>query len=212
MTKKLIHILQQLILYSLSINNLKYFIISLTFFCCACQNNSIILEPIISDEYVYIKKSYLNIQEDSLILNFPLEYKIANNSSKEIDNLNILITHNGNVLNYLDDFTVFDKNKHYRLTILETKRKIKPREELHIIIKENYIYVSRKDAENFFVKYKIDPNLLKIKKEIQIVNFKKFRKENLEIMNKIRKCNDSILLSTFNKGKLILINREKINW
>ncbi|MDR7371013.1 hypothetical protein [Flavobacterium aquidurense] len=179
----------------------------------SCQNkNNITLKPVVSNESVFMKANYRHPEKDSIILDLPLEYKIINNSSKEIDNSDILITHNGHSLSYLDDFIVFDKNQYYSNNFLETKKKIKQKEQLHIIIRENYIYISKKEAYQILKKYNIDQNLLKTTKAVKIVNFNKFIIENPEIMNEINKSNDSILLSNFNKGTLIFINRKKINW
>ena len=125
---------------------------------------------------------------------------------------NILITHNGHSLSYLDDFIVYDKNSHNTNKILESKKKLKPKQELHLIIRENFIYISQKEADEILKKYKINQNLIKIKGEIQVVNYNKFINQNTKLMNQIKRNNDSILISTFNKGALIFINRKKIKW
>ncbi|AWK07102.1 hypothetical protein HYN56_23870 [Flavobacterium crocinum] len=121
------------------------------------------------------------------------------------------MTHNGKLLKDLDDFIVYDKNQHDE--ILKTERKIKQQEELHLIIRENYIYITKNEARKIFSKYKIDKNIIEIQKSVKIISFNRFKKENPITMKQfINHQNDSIILSNYNKGDLIFTNRKKINW
>lgn len=167
-----------------------------------------ILKPLISTENVFIKND--KYSKDSLILDIPIEYRIINNSSKDIDKLTIYITHNGSILRDLDDFIVFDKNQYHFDKILNLKNVIKPKNHLDIIIRTNYIYIQKKEASKIFSKYKIDENLIKIKNSVKIIGFDKFRKENPQIMNRLISYHDSIIAANYYKGIILFTNKKRI--
>ena len=188
---------------------MKFYYIIIFFIISACQSkDNTILKPLISTENVFIKND--KYSKDSLILDIPIEYRIINNSSKDIDKLTIYITHNGSILRDLDDFIVFDKNQYHFDKILNLKNVIKPKNHLDIIIRTNYIYIQKKEASKIFSKYKIDENLIKIKNSVKIIGFDKFRKENPQIMNRLISYHDSIIAANYYKGIILFTNKKRI--
>lgn len=191
---------------------MKFYSIIILFIISACQSkDNTILKSLISTENVFIKSDY-KYSKDSLILDIPIEYRIINNASEEIDKSTIYMIHNGNILKDLDDFIVFDKNQYHLDKILNLKTVIKPEGHLDIIIRTNYIYIQKKEANKIFAKYKIDENLIKIKNSVKITSFDKFRKENPELMIQLTNYHDSIVVANYYKGIILFTNQKNIIW
>lgn len=185
-----------------------YLSILIFLICCKTNGNSsdiMLKETDNKTEYVKIYSDIFKKNEDSLIIDIPIEYEILNNSDKDITGCSILMSENGKMLINLTDYYVYDLNN--KGSHIIHKLDIPQKAKKNLIVHRSTMKISKKDVRKLFTGYKensIDT--------IKLSQSSVFRKENRELMNLFNKNNDSIVVNLFNKNQLLTSFRKKIAW
>ncbi|MFC0780984.1 hypothetical protein [Flavobacterium sp. HJSW_4] len=170
------------------------------------------LEEIISDEFVTITKSMIEVESDSVCLNLPLEFKIKLPSS--VNYLSANLIDNGHYLSTPNDFLIYNKEQPKKV-IFDFEQYLLVGKPFKIIIKKRNHLVSKKDAQELLKKYSKKKSLNNLKKgdTINLIPYDIFRKDNPNFLNELRRIEDKIRITTSCKGEDFFNSQDfKINW
>jgi len=173
------------------------------------------INQIDSKEVVTILSSLKNpLLKDSVVLSIPAEFKITINSS----NLGYIVWRyhlDGKVL--LDDvvdYQVYNKKNRLKLIHNLNFDEIPKDKFIDIIVKERNHLISKIEADNLLKKYRINKLItnLKMGDTIKLVPYNKFRSENKDIINSLKKIQDSIDFKVMRGKEENFYITKKINW
>lgn len=191
----------------------KLYFILIFFVLVSCQPKKIMtVDQIPSNEKVQIYFDVRNPNKDSVNISIPLEYKLFK-KQKKIYSLGITFISNKKDLEELRDFRIYNKVNHKLLyaTVELTPDEIPE----NLIITENDIRISRKEAQELLLKYDINKDISQIKDldTINLIAYNQFKKDNPAIIKKIKKINDSIIFRVRDgKNPKSFIIAKKIDW
>lgn len=186
-------------------------IICLIFTFSCNREKKIIIKQNESSEYISIYNNSKSIEKDSISLDVPIEFTLNIN---KLSNLKSVIIHyffDNKHLYQIDDYKIYDKkSKKIIYAIEELKKEDFPNQ---ILIRNSNYLVSKKEAENLLRKYKIKKSIndLKLGDTLKLVPYSQFKKENRNIINDLKKIDDSIIFR-INAGKKPFIVKQKIDW
>jgi DNA-directed RNA polymerase subunit H (RpoH/RPB5) len=179
----------------------------------SCESKEIMtIDQVSSDEKVRLYRDVRDLNNDSINISIPLEYKLTK-GQKEIYSFGVIFVSNKKDLEELKDFRIFNKsNKKLLYSTVELSSDEIPN---HLLITENDIRISKEKAEELLIKYKIHENISKIKEldTINLISYNEFKKDNPSIIKELNKINDSIVFrlrdGKTRKASLVV---KKINW
>lgn len=178
----------------------------------SCQHEKIIsVYQVPSDEKVQLFFDE-DLNNDSINICLPIEYKLIKGQN-DIYSFGVIFISNKKDLEENRDFRLYDKANH---KLLYATVELNPNEiPEHLIITENDIRISKKEAQKLLVKYKINKDVYKIRvaDTINLISYDKFKRENLFLIKRLKKLNDSIIFRVRDgkKTKSIIIAK-KIDW
>lgn len=181
----------------------------------ACEAKSPIeVTQVSSNEIVTFEDNYLdrNTKKDSIRMSIPIEFEIKIKSS--IKYITWIYIVNNKILDkdYFD-YEVYNKESKTK-PIRQLDFNELSDDSINIVLKERNHLISRKDALKLLQKYNINKSVdnLKNNDTIKLIRYDEFRKNNIEIINDLKKINDSIKFKIMRKdGKFFYVNK-KINW
>lgn len=181
----------------------------------ACEAKSPIeVTQVSSSEIVTFEDNYLdrNTKKDSIRMSIPIEFEIKIKSS--IKYITWIYIVNNKILDkdYFD-YEVYNKESKTK-PIRQLDFNELSDDSINIVLKERNHLISRKDALKLLQKYNINKSVdnLKNNDTIKLIRYDEFRKNNIEIINDLKKINDSIKFKIMRKdGKFFYVNK-KINW
>ncbi len=188
------------------------FLFCLIFILSCNERKDIAIKQKESNEVVLMYVKLRNNKKDSISLDLPIEFSLNINKLSNLRSVMIHYFLNSRHLYQLDDYNIYDKkSKKIIYAIQELRKENFPDQ---ILIRGGNNLISKKEAESLFKKYKINKSInnLKFGDTIKLVPYNQFKKENNNIINELKKIDDSIFFR-INVGKEnpILV-KHKINW
>ena len=183
----------------------------------SCQSSEEAIElrqKVETDKKVSISKRSLgqdSINKDSANIIYPVEFEIKHVSPKVRDVR----------LYYRVDDKILEQIKHFMIYNGDTDSIIYAIEDLQynefpksiVLRQRNFRKISAVEAETLLKQYK-KKNMANIKdyEEVDLTSYKEFKKDHPEMIEKLRKIPDSIILSVAVKGSEPQLIRKKIEW
>jgi hypothetical protein len=168
------------------------------------------LNQSISNEFVYITPDMYSESRDSLKIDIPLEFYIKNNSNSNYDYVETTFYINKKYV-YSGDFR--NINKYTRKVKYDGEWKLPKGEEDKIISHIKTLYINLDDAKKVFKKYGVNKDIENFRDSAKIVPYKEFRKDFPEIIKKMEKNPDVVVITTRSNGKKAYDSqRFKIKW
>ena len=183
----------------------------------SCQSSEEVIElrqKVETDKKVRISKRSLgqeSIYKDSANIIYPVEFEIKHVSPKVRDV----------GLYYRVDDIILGQIKHFMIYNGDTDSIIYAIEDLQynefpksiVLRQRNFRKISAVEAETLLKQYK-KKNMANIKdyEEVDLTSYKEFRKDHPEMIEKLRKIPDSIILSVAVKDSEPQLIRKKIEW
>jgi lipoprotein len=183
----------------------------------SCQSSEEVIElhqKVETDKKVRISKRSLgqeSIYKDSANIIYPVEFEIKHVSSKVRDVR----------LYYRVDDIILGQIKHFMIYNGDTDSIIYAIEDLQynefpksiVLRQRNFRKISAVEAETLLKQYK-KKNMATIKdyEEVDLTSYKEFKKDHPEMIEKLRKIPDSIILSVAVKDSEPQLIRKKIEW
>ena len=183
----------------------------------SCQSSEEVIElhqKVETDKKVRISKRSLgqeSIYKDSANIIYPVEFEIKHVSSKVRDVR----------LYYRVDDIILGQIKHFMIYNGDTDSIIYAIEDLRynefpksiVLRQRNFRKISAVEAETLLKQYK-KKNMATIKdyEEVDLTSYKEFKKDHPEMIEKLRKIPDSIILSVAVKDSEPQLIRKKIEW
>ena len=183
----------------------------------SCQSSEEVIElrqKVETDKKVRISKRSLgqeSIYKDSANIIYPVEFEIKHVSPKVRDVR----------LYYRVDDIILGQIKHFMIYNGDTDSIIYAIEDLRynefpksiVLRQRNFRKISAVEAETLLKQYK-KKNMATIKdyEEVDLTSYKEFKKDHPEMIEKLRKIPDSIILSVAVKGSEPQLIRKKIEW
>lgn len=183
----------------------------------SCQSSEEVIElrqKVETDKKVSISKISIgqeSIYKDSANIIYPVEFEIKHVSSKVRDV----------GLYYRIDDVFFLRIQDYMVYNGDTDSIIYAIEDLQynefpksIVLRQyNFRKISSEEAENLLKKYgQKSLSTIKDYEEVDLTSYKEFKKDHPEMIEKLRKIPDSIILSVAVKGSEPQLIRKKIEW
>ena len=183
----------------------------------SCQSSEEAIElhqKVETDKKVRISKRSLgqeSIYKDSANIIYPVEFEIKHVSPKVRDVR----------LYYRVDDKILEQIKHFMIYNGDTDSIIYAIEDLQynefpksiVLRQRNFRKISAVEAETLLKQYK-KKNMANIKdyEEVDLTSYKEFKKDHPEMIEKLRKIPDSIIIGTAVKGGERQLIRKKIEW
>jgi len=183
----------------------------------SCQSSEEVIElrqKVETDKKVSISKISIgqdSINKDSVNIIYPVEFEIKHVSSKVRDVR----------LYYRVDDIILGQIKHFMIYNGDTDSIIYAIEDLQynefpksiVLRQRNFRKISSEEAENLLKKYgQKSLSTIKDYEEVDLTSYKEFKKDHPEMIEKLRKIPDSIILSVAVKGSEPQLIRKKIEW
>ncbi|MBS7232946.1 hypothetical protein KHA90_18150 [Flavobacterium psychroterrae] len=152
--------------------------------------------------------------KDSVVLSIPNEFRIMINSS-DVGYIAWRYHVDGNVLpDDVFDYQVYNKQNKSKVIHNLNFDEIPKEKFIDIIIKERNYLISKRQAERILEKYKINKSLedLKFGDTIKLIPYQRFRIENKEIINSLKKNDDYIDFKAMRGKEENFYTSKKINW
>ena len=183
----------------------------------SCQSSEEVIElhqKVETDKKVRISKRSLgqeSIYKDSANIIYPVEFEIKHVSPKVRDVR----------LYYRVDDKILEQIKHFMIYNGDTDSIIYAIEDLQynefpksiVLRQRNFRKISAVEAETLLKQYK-KKNMANIKdyEEVDLTSYKEFKKDYPEMIEKLRKIPDSIIIGAAVKGGERQLIRKKIEW
>ena len=183
----------------------------------SCQSSEEVIElrqKVETDKKVSISKISIgqdSINKDSANIIYPVEFEIKSISSRL----------RSMWLYYRVDDIILEQIKHFMIYNGDTDSIIYAIEDLQynefpksiVLRQRNFRKISAVEAETLLKQYK-KKNMANIKdyEEVNLTSYKEFKKDHPEMIEKLRKIPDSIILSVAVKGSEPQLIRKKIEW
>ncbi|MFC6246686.1 hypothetical protein [Flavobacterium psychroterrae] len=185
-------------------------------FLISCHSKEPIeIKQTISNEMVTILSSIKKPSiKDSVVLSIPNEFRIMINSS-DVGYIAWRYHVDGNVLpDDVFDYQVYNKQNKSKVIHNLNFDEIPKEKFIDIIIKERNYLISKRQAERILEKYKINKSLedLKFGDTIKLIPYQRFRIENKEIINSLKKNDDYIDFKAMRGKEENFYTSKKINW
>ena len=183
----------------------------------SCQSSEEVIElhqKVETDKKVRISKRSLgqeSIYKDSVNIIYPVEFEIKSISSRL----------RSMWLYYRVDDKILGQIKHFMIYNGDTDSIIYAIEDLQynefpksiVLRQRNFRKISSEEAENLLKKYgQKSLSTIKDYEEVDLTSYKEFKKDYPEMIEKLRKIPDSIIIGAAVKGGERQLIRKKIEW
>ena len=183
----------------------------------SCQSSEEVIElhqKVETDKKVSISKISIgqdSIYKDSANIIYPVEFEIKHVSPKVRD-VGLYYKVDDTFLNLIQDYAVYNGDRDSIIYSIEDPRYNEVPKSI-VLRQRNFRKISAVEAETLLKQYK-KKNMATIKdyEEVNLTSYKEFKKDHPEMIEKLRKIPDSIILSVAVKGSEPQLIRKKIEW
>ena len=183
----------------------------------SCQSSEEVIElhqKVETDKKVSISKRSLgqdSINKDSANIIYPVEFEIKHVSPK-VRAIGFYYKVDDTFLNLIQDYAVYNGDTDSIIYSIEDPRYNEVPKSI-VLRQRNFRKISVVEAETLLKQYK-KKNMATIKdyEEVDLTSYKEFKKDHPEMIEKLRKIPDSIILSVAVKDSEPQLIRKKIEW
>ena len=183
----------------------------------SCQSSEEVVElrqKVETDKKVRISKRSLgqeSIYKDSANIIYPVEFEIKHVSPKVRD-VGLYYRVDDIILEQIKHFMIYNGDTDSIIYSIEDPRYNEVPKSI-VLRQRNFRKISVVEAETLLKQYK-KKNMATIKdyEEVDLTSYKEFKKDHPEMIEKLRKIPDSIILSVAVKGSEPQLIRKKIEW
>ena len=183
----------------------------------SCQSSEEVVElrqKVDTDKKVSISKRSLgqeSIYKDSANIIYPVEFEIKHVSSKVRD-VGLYYRIDDVFLKRIQDYMVYNGDTDSIIYAIEDLQYNEFPKSI-VLRQYNFRKISSEEAENLLKKYgQKSLSTIKDYEEVNLTSYKEFKKDHPEMIEKLRKIPDSIILSVAVKGSEPQLIRKKIEW
>ena len=182
----------------------------------SCQSSEEVIElrqKVETDKKVSISKISIgqdSINKDSANIIYPVEFEIKSISSR-FRSMWLYYRVDDRMLNLIQDYMVYNGDTDSIIYADNLRHNEYPKS---IVLRQyNFRKISSEEAENLLKKYgQKSLSTIKDYEEVNLTSYKEFKKDHPEMIEKLRKIPDSIILSVAVKGSEPQLIRKKIEW
>ena len=182
----------------------------------SCQSSEEVIElcqKVETDKKVRISKRSLgqeSIYKDSANIIYPVEFEIKHVSPKVRD-VGLYYRVDDIILGQIKHFMIYNGDTDSIIYADNLRHNEYPKS---IVLRQyNFRKISSEEAENLLKKYgQKSLSTIKDYEEVNLTSYKEFKKDHPEMIEKLRKIPDSIILSVAVKGSEPQLIRKKIEW
>ena len=183
----------------------------------SCQSSEEVIElhqKVETDKKVSISKRSLgqdSINKDSANIIYPVEFEIKHVSPK-VRAIGFYYKVDDTFLNLIQDYAVYNGDTDSIIYSIEDPRYNEVPKSI-VLRQRNFRKISVVEAETLLKQYK-KKNMATIKdyEEVDLTSYKEFKKDHPEMIAKLRKIPDSIIIGVAVKGGERQLIRKKIEW
>jgi lipoprotein len=183
----------------------------------SCQSSEEVIDlhqKVETDKKVSISKISIgqdSINKDSANIIYPVEFEIKHVSPKVRD-VGLYYKVDDTFLNLIQDYAVYNGDRDSIIYSIEDPRYNEVPKSI-VLRQRNFRKISAVEAETLLKQYK-KKNMATIKdyEEVNLTSYKEFKKDHPEMIEKLRKIPDSIILSVAVKDSEPQLIRKKIEW
>ena len=182
----------------------------------SCQSSEEVIElhqKVETDKKVSISKRSLgqeSIYKDSANIIYPVEFEIKSISSR-FRSMWLYYRVDDRMLNLIQDYMSYNGDTDSIIYAENLRHNEYPKS---IVLRQyNFRKISSEEAENLLKKYgQKSLSTIKDYEEVDLTSYKEFKKDHPEMIEKLRKIPDSIILSVAVKDSEPQLIRKKIEW
>ena len=182
----------------------------------SCQSSEEAIElrqKVETDKKVSISKISIgqdSINKDSVNIIYPVEFEIKSISSR-FRSMWLYYRVDDRMLNLIQDYMSYNGDTDSIIYAENLRHNEYPKS---IVLRQyNFRKISSEEAENLLKKYgQKSLSTIKDYEEVDLTSYKEFKKDHPEMIEKLRKIPDSIILSVAVKGSEPQLIRKKIEW
>ena len=182
----------------------------------SCQSSEEVIElrqKVETDKKVSISKISIgqdSINKDSANIIYPVEFEIKSISSR-FRSMWLYYRVDDRMLNLIQDYMSYNGDTDSIIYAENLRHNEYPKS---IVLRQyNFRKISSEEAENLLKKYgQKSLSTIKDYEEVDLTSYKEFKKDHPEMIEKLRKIPDSIILSVAVKGSEPQLIRKKIEW
>ena len=182
----------------------------------SCQSSEEVIElrqKVETDKKVSISKISIgqdSINKDSANIIYPVEFEIKSISSR-FRSMWLYYRVDDRMLNLIQDYMSYNGDTDSIIYADNLRHNEYPKS---IVLRQyNFRKISSEEAENLLKKYgQKSLSTIKDYEEVNLTSYKEFKKDHPEMIEKLRKIPDSIILSVAVKGSEPQLIRKKIEW
>ena len=172
---------------------------------------------VISEKNVGISMAEFPKNKEDFVLNIPLEFKLYLNNFPNIWFVNIYYKKDNHLCMVIDDYLINDCQTNKPIFSFDNFENSKyPNFPNGIYLVERKMKISKEEAQKLIKKYNPKTSVENIKSTndtIPLLSYKKFREDNPEFIEELRKIPDSITFVIQNrKEKKPIKVKARINW
>ena len=183
----------------------------------SCQSSEEAIElrqKVETDKKVRISKRSLgqeSIYKDSANIIYPVEFEIKHVSPKVRD-VRFYYRVDDTFLNSIQDYVIYNSDTDKVIYSIEDPRYNEVPKSI-VLRQHNFRKISAVEAENLLKKYgQKSLSTIKDYEEVDLTSYKEFKKDYPEMIEKLRKIPDSIIIGAAVKGGERQLIRKKIEW
>ena len=183
----------------------------------SCQSSEEVIElhqKVETDKNVRISKRSLgqeSIYQDSANIIYPVEFEIKHVSPKVRD-VGLYYRVDDRILGQIKHFMIYNGDTDSIIYAIEDLRYNEFPKSI-VLRQRNFRKISAVEAETLLKKYgQKSLSTIKDYEEVDLTSYKEFKKDHPEMIEKLRKIPDSIILSVAVKGSEPQLIRKKIEW
>ena len=183
----------------------------------SCQSSEEAIElrqKVETDKKVSISKISIgqdSINKDSANIIYPVEFEIKSISSR-LRSMWLYYRVDDKILGQIKHFMIYNGDTDSIIYAIEDLRYNEFPKSI-VLRQRNFRKISSEEAENLLKKYgQKSLSTIKDYEEVDLTSYKEFKKDHPEMIEKLRKIPDSIILSVAVKGSEPQLIRKKIEW
>ena len=183
----------------------------------SCQSSEEAIElrqKVETDKKVSISKISIgqdSINKDSANIIYPVEFEIKHVSPKVRD-VRFYYRVDDTFLNSIQDYVIYNSDTDKVIYSIEDPRYNEVPKSI-VLRQHNFRKISAVEAENLLKKYgQKSLSTIKDYEEVDLTSYKEFKKDYPEMIEKLRKIPDSIIIGAAVKGGERQLIRKKIEW
>ena len=183
----------------------------------SCQSSEEVIElhqKVETDKKVRISKRSLgqeSIYKDSVNIIYPVEFEIKSISSR-LRSMWLYYRVDDKILGQIKHFMIYNGDTDSIIYAIEDLRYNEFPKSI-VLRQRNFRKISSEEAENLLKKYgQKSLSTIKDYEEVDLTSYKEFKKDYPEMIEKLRKIPDSIIIGAAVKGGERQLIRKKIEW